>query len=256
MDIDILKPDDTGYLSVIERPSVSPKTSSRQTSSGSHSPEFDPYTEPLSEGEDEDMNFVQSKNEGQRAGLSGAEVEEAIAYREKMLKERKEEEESQAQTPAKGVSSSNGGLNVSLDDQVGEGSSTGAKRRHRRWPSGGDVKGRTLSIDPLAPSTAFDETLKNKLHETQKSQTGTGRRPSEERAGGNQNGDFNDMPSGDDRIMVRNWTAPPGKRISVPVRIEPKVYFAAERTFLVRSTSIPSIIPLTDPLFPLDVEMA
>lgn len=248
MDIDILKPDDTGYLSVIERPSTSSKATSRQTSSGSHSPEFDQYTEPLSEGEDEDMNIVPSKNEGQRAGLSGVEVEEAIAYREKMLKERKEEEASQGQTPANGATSSNGGLSVSLDDQPGESSSTGAKRRHRRWPSGGDAKGRALSIDPLAPSTAFDETLKNKLHETQKSQTGTGRRPSEERAEDNQNGDLNGMPSGDDRIMVRDWTAPPGKRISIPVRIEPKVYFAAERTFLVRSTSISLVIPLTDPL--------
>ncbi len=27
--------------------------------------------------------------------------------------------------------------------------------------------------------------------------------------------------------------APPGKKIAIPVRIEPKVYFAAERTFLV-----------------------
>lgn len=242
MDIDILKPDNTGYLSVIERPTVSSKAPSRQTSSGSHSPEFDHYTEPLSEGEDEDMNIVPSKNEGQRTGLSGVEVEEAIAYREKMLKERKEEEESQAQTPANGATSNNGGLNVALDDQPGEGSSTGAKRRHRRWPSGGDVKGRTLSIDPLAPSTAFDETLKNKLHETQ---TRTPRRPSEEQAGDNQNGDLNGLASGDDRIMVRDWTAPAGKRISVPIRIEPKVYFAAERTFLVRTASISSVILLT-----------
>lgn len=257
MDIDILKPDDTGYLSVIERPTASPKTSSRQTSSGSHSPEFDHYTEPLSEGEDEDMNIVPSKNEGQRAGLSGVEVEEAIAYREKMLKERKEEEKSQAQTPADSTTSRNGGLNVPLDDQVGEGSSTGPKRRHRRWPSGGDVKGRTLSIDPLAPSTAFDETLKSKLHETQKSQHGTSRRPSEERAGGNQNGDSNGVPSNGDRIMVRNWTAPPGKRISVPVRIEPKVYFAAERTFLkwlntavfvgTIATTLLNFVPADDP---------
>ena len=39
--------------------------------------------------------------------------------------------------------------------------------------------------------------------------------------------------AGDDRVLERNWTAPAGKRIAVPVRIEPKVYFASERTFLV-----------------------
>lgn len=33
-------------------------------------------------------------------------------------------------------------------------------------------------------------------------------------------------------IYARKFRAPPGKRIFVPVRVEPKVYFAAERTFL------------------------
>ncbi len=33
-------------------------------------------------------------------------------------------------------------------------------------------------------------------------------------------------------VYERKFRAPPGKRISVPVRIEPKVHFAAERTFL------------------------
>ncbi|KAE8151145.1 VTC domain-containing protein [Aspergillus avenaceus] len=35
-----------------------------------------------------------------------------------------------------------------------------------------------------------------------------------------------------DRRTVKRFTAPKGKRIHVPVRVEPKVYFAAERTFL------------------------
>jgi SPX domain protein involved in polyphosphate accumulation/uncharacterized membrane protein YidH (DUF202 family) len=34
------------------------------------------------------------------------------------------------------------------------------------------------------------------------------------------------------QVQARRWKAPPGKRIHVPVRVEPKVYFAAERTFL------------------------
>lgn len=33
-------------------------------------------------------------------------------------------------------------------------------------------------------------------------------------------------------VFERKFRAPPGKRIFVPVRVEPKVYFAAERTFL------------------------
>jgi hypothetical protein len=43
--------------------------------------------------------------------------------------------------------------------------------------------------------------------------------------GGNQNED--------DRVLTREWHGPTGKRIAIPVRVEPKVYFAAERTFLV-----------------------
>lgn len=37
---------------------------------------------------------------------------------------------------------------------------------------------------------------------------------------------------GEGRIVTRRFKAPKGKKIHVPVRVEPKVYFAAERTFL------------------------
>jgi SPX domain protein involved in polyphosphate accumulation len=37
---------------------------------------------------------------------------------------------------------------------------------------------------------------------------------------------------GPGQIQERRFKAPPGKKIYVPVRVEPKVYFAAERTFL------------------------
>ena len=40
------------------------------------------------------------------------------------------------------------------------------------------------------------------------------------------------MLLGGGRIETKRFRAPKGKRIHVPVRIEPKVYFAAERTFL------------------------
>lgn len=37
---------------------------------------------------------------------------------------------------------------------------------------------------------------------------------------------------GSGRVQTKRIRAPPGKKIYVPVRVEPKVYFAAERTFL------------------------
>ena len=41
---------------------------------------------------------------------------------------------------------------------------------------------------------------------------------------------INSMPGG--QVQAKRFKAPKGKRIHVPVRVEPKVYFAAERTFL------------------------
>ncbi|EEB97308.1 hypothetical protein MPER_03406, partial [Moniliophthora perniciosa FA553] len=92
MDTDIQKPD-TGYLSVIERPAgTSSKGSSTMVSSGETSPK-NKYTEPLSEGEeDEDMDRAPAKDEGKRIGLTDIQVAEATAYREKMLKERRQSE--------------------------------------------------------------------------------------------------------------------------------------------------------------------
>ncbi|KAG5977152.1 hypothetical protein E4U55_007011 [Claviceps digitariae] len=40
------------------------------------------------------------------------------------------------------------------------------------------------------------------------------------------------MLFGSEPIQQKKFKAPPGKKIYVPVRVEPKVYFAAERTFL------------------------
>ena len=37
---------------------------------------------------------------------------------------------------------------------------------------------------------------------------------------------------GTGELQSKRIKAPPGKKIYVPVRVEPKVYFAAERTFL------------------------
>ncbi|KDR78843.1 hypothetical protein GALMADRAFT_244468 [Galerina marginata CBS 339.88] len=279
MDVDILKPD-TGYLSVIERPSgfssqpssgkgPTPASSSRQTfsppsSGGSSSPVIEGvYTEPLSEGEDDDLELGLARDEDLRTGLSGDDVKAAIAYREKMLEvRRKEEEEERKKRKKRGKEKSNG------DAGEGEGKDNGNAAEHveagetrpkfARQKSAGISK-KAFSIDPLAPSSAFDETLKTKLegeearrrHRKSRSESshsvsrsGYGRRNDENHG----EEDEDDRPQdereeeaalggparrdGDDRIVERNWRAPAGKRISVPVRIEPKVYFAAERTFL------------------------
>jgi len=296
VDVDILKPD-TGYLSVIERPStisVSPSTkgsptasSSRQAYSpreGTESPAMQVYSEPLSEGEEDDEEGLPAPDEGKRTGLSGADLELAISYREQMLKMRKEEEDEENRKLKKagkekdtnGVhqETGTGGL---VNPEAAEHADISKRHKHSREKS--TISKKALSIDPLALSSAFDETLKTKLEGEEmrrrfikgrsaaSSQVHTPRSVrsrSRARAYGQRNdqvGDGEDIDrpadeaeeeaalggpakrNGDDRIVERSWRAPEGKRISVPVRIEPKVYFAAERTFLV------NLSPFTDFMF-------
>ncbi|KAI0767984.1 SPX-domain-containing protein [Trametes elegans] len=240
MEVDILKPD-TGAL-VIERPlqSSSKGTSSRTGTSGQTTPERMQYAEPVSEGEeDEVMDLAPAKDEGKRTGLSGQQIAAAVAIREKNLKERETEDAQSTHEQA-----------VADDDAADADERSPLLAKGCRRGSGniiaaalsGTTQVRAMSIDPLATSTAFDETLRDRLREenAQRGAPGSG--------GGDGEGDDGDDEGeeeeeaeerragpaagvGSDRILERNWRAPPGKRIAVPVRIEPKVYFAAERTF-------------------------
>lgn len=92
-------------------------------------------------------------------------------------------------------------------------------------------QGRGLSIDPLAPSSAFDETLRDRLREEQRQKKSEDAVEEEDDVA--EGTSRREHSPSDDRVLERRWVAPPGKRIAVPVRVEPKVYFAAERTFLV-----------------------
>lgn len=321
VDVDILKPD-TGYLSVIERPATSTsspfnsssgKGATPARSSGSGSDAESPvlgavttgYTEPLSEGEedetyghcDEEDEDESGSGEGKvdkgkkrkygrglepareedlsaRTGLSGDDVKAAVEYREQMLRVRKEEEEEERKREKKAGKErvEDGGEMGDGEGEEGEGAGL-EERRHRhkfgRQRSLGISK-QALSIDPLAPSLAFDETLKTKLEGEEAKRRADGgtttRGSSTSRPRGSRSvsrtskrrladyGLRNDQEEderpadvveeeaalngkrggeGDERILERKWRAPAGKLIAIPVRIEPKVYFAAERTFLV-----------------------
>lgn len=207
--------------------------------------------------------FVRSaRHEDLRTGLQTADVAAAVAFREKTLKERQAEADAEA---SKGISPSVTARDMAADDGDADGytaevdddddadehtalmSSQQPKKRKATKAAkasaemSGVVAGRAFSIDPLAPSSAFDETLRDKLREdvVRKRQgadveDAVDEDEDDEEAPGEGPG-----PSGVDpneRLLERHWTAPAGKRIAVPVRIEPKVYFAAERTFLVRTS--------------------
>jgi hypothetical protein len=55
-------------------------------------------------------------------------------------------------------------------------------------------------------------------------------------------------PLSSTRVTSRRFKAPKGKKIHVPVRVEPKVYFAAERTFLSWVRSLSFLSPLSSAL--------
>ncbi|KAH9885846.1 SPX-domain-containing protein [Cubamyces lactineus] len=243
MEVDILKPD-TGAL-VIERPlqSSSKGTSSRAGTSGQTTPERIQYAEPVSEGEeDEAMDMAPAKDEGQRIGLPKQDVAAAVAIREKNLKER------DTQPPAATATAAES--DADDDDEV-DATERSPFLKKARKDSGGIVAAalsstaqvRAMSIDPLATSTAFDETLRDRLREENvQRRDGAGSAVGD---GDDEDEDDDDSArarrargaveegreAGDDRILDRSWRAPAGKRIAIPVRIEPKVYFAAERTF-------------------------
>lgn len=231
VDTDILKPNQ-GYLSVARPANTSSKGTSDQTSSSSgvNTPEnLAPprYSEPVSDGEeDEDMDRAPAKDADLRTGLSYKDVAEANAYREKMLKEieeacENEEDASHLKPYLRGR-------------QTGQPLTIGK-------PRGADIQ-----IDPLASASAFDATLRQQLRKAESvARDSIGDNSHSQKTDGETIGlannsleDLEDPHSSGINTtapeFVNNFLAPAGKRVSIPVRVEPKVYFAAERTFLVR----------------------
>jgi hypothetical protein len=209
VDIDIRKPD-TGTVH-IDRPSGRGSlTGSQGASSHSLTPiDIDmepPYTEPLSEGEEEEEGELAiAPDENRRVGFREGEATEAIAFRKRHLADDDAPRETHPIT-AKVPIEAHGELHP--------------------HPHG---KPRGLSIDPLAPAATFDEVLKNKLRNL--SASGSKRRGQGNLSdGSDENTAFEEE---EERILTREWSAQPGKKIAVPVRVEPKVFFACERTFLV-----------------------
>lgn len=222
VDIDILKPS-TGYLSV-ERPATPLKGTPERQSSGELTPS-QVYAEPVSEGEeDEIMDMAPAKDEGGRTGLSQQDVAAAVAFRERSLKERDDSGWQGVGSPARnGIEQGE----ITEDEEADERTPFLSVPRSPLPPrTQRDYK--TLSIDPLAPSSAFDKTLRERLQGAENAENREGgSRPREAK------GIVEDELPEDDRLLVRDWIAPSGKKIAVPVRVEPKVYFANERTFLV-----------------------
>ena len=222
MDQDIRKPVSAKSKVLIERPR-STTHSSAQTSAP-ESPVVPSYREPVSEGEDDEEYLVQAaKNEEVHLRLPPDATAQARAARD--FREQKIRDEAAATAESSRAATK-------------EGPSESAASRANKTkydPS--------LRIDPLASSDRFDKNVSlldeqslKKLNDAVKREKERERdNESEEEAGGSGEDDVEDEDedeAGNRVVYVDSFRAPPGKRIAVPVRVEPKVVFAAERTFL------------------------
>lgn len=212
MDTDIRKPD-TG-IAHFERPAPSTSTPT---------PPY--YTEPLSEGEeDEEVAIHIARNENKITGLDPDAAAAAISHREFFLKQKAEEDERKKKIGQTKPVTSRDGDHTDEED----GRTPFLRTKRASMPTG--ERPRNLSIYPLTPSSQFDKNFKSKLNRDNNEGVARPQTRTEEQENGNTPGPASSHQN--EIEYVREWRAQGGKRIAVPVRIEPKVYFAAERTFL------------------------
>ncbi|KDQ14895.1 hypothetical protein BOTBODRAFT_32261 [Botryobasidium botryosum FD-172 SS1] len=244
MDTDIRKPD-KGAMH-IERPHSAihshdhtPPSLDAISPVGEHKSRFPNYVEPLSEGEeDENMGMAIPRDEATHIGVPADEAGKAIKFREEMLRKRQEDEErakaaagaKQKQKQKQPAANDEGD---DAEDEFDEDERTPFLRSQRRRSSQPAERPRGLAINPLQLSSKFDEAFMSKLRKNPQvaavaeEEEGAGQ-------GASARGDEQEAeePVAEQREYVRHFIAQPGKKIAVPVRIEPKVIFANERTFL------------------------
>ncbi|KAJ7476038.1 VTC domain-containing protein [Mycena latifolia] len=206
MDTDILKPD-TGYLAVIERPAhaasasasgSSTKHSSVQPTSGTRTP-LSPVS-PLSP--DDDVDGAHGYNEPVSEG----------------------EDDDRDLAPARDEDKRTGLSGKEVAEAI-------AYREHMLKSRSGADRDRLKGAREAARKRRHGGGIRDHPAEDEDEGEGEETRPAPEDGENDEDDPLTQRPW-DERTMSRDLRAPPGKRISVPVRIEPKVYFAAERTFL------------------------
>lgn len=233
MDQDIRKPVTAKSKILIERPQSNIHSNASMEGSALPSPAAKSttsqasYHEPISEGEDDEEYLVhKAKNEEDHLRLPSDVAAQARAAREHREKHIRDE-------AARRVGITTYGENEAESSSAGavNGSSSRPARENRSQQQ----YDASLRIDPLASSDRFDKNLQllddksmKKLQEAAKN-----RREDQVEEGEEEEDDEEEGGDDDERVIyVDQFRAPPGKKIAIPVRVEPKVVFAAERTFL------------------------
>ncbi|WVW84777.1 hypothetical protein I302_106812 [Kwoniella bestiolae CBS 10118] len=237
MDQDIRKPVSAKSRVLIERPHSNAHSSASATTSAIHSPARSSqpsYHEPVSEGEEDEEFMIQiAKNEDEHLRLPPGAAAEARAARDFREKKLRDEAHLKANPTSKPSSSSKVNGNGNEHEEI-----DGLPRRNSS-----NKYDPSLRIDPLASSDRFDKNVSlldakslKKLNEAVAARGGKPGQGQQEEVDSEDEHehdvDEEEDESGNQVIYVDQFRAPPGKRIAVPVRVEPKVVFAAERTFL------------------------
>jgi hypothetical protein len=234
MDQDIRKPVSAKSKVLIERPQSNNHSNASSGPTAPQSPvQSQPsYHEPISEGEDDDEYLVHSaKNEEDHLRLPPDAAQQARAAREHREQMLRDQASKQLQA-SRGENGNNKSKSNDQEEREQGGSESVAKQRAQYDPS--------YRIDPLASSQRFDRNMSQldernlkKLNEAVQAaerEYGPGGNDEESDEGGRI--DQEDEVDGDRVVYVDHFKAPAGKRIAMPIRMEPKVVFAAERTFL------------------------
>ncbi|SAM86368.1 probable VTC4-Vacuolar Transporter Chaperone [Ustilago bromivora] len=248
MDIDIRKPPSNNLA--IERPSSmthSPAGPSRPDTPASRSGSM-PYNEPVSEDEfdgadDDDRGHIMAdeSHEADNVGISAFDprIREAREERERNIKLRQQELEKQRrENPDKTSNAAGGMLAVAASSLATERRSSLNKAKSTA-PTRDEI---------LAPSHRYDQNFFSKLtpkniqrlwktkgssHDhDEDGHTDAEADDEDDRVRRALEGQDEEVPRGPNVEYVTDFHAQPGKKVSVPIRIEPKVYFANERTFL------------------------
>ncbi|UZJ54464.1 hypothetical protein CBS101457_003784 [Exobasidium rhododendri] len=250
MDIDIRKAP-TRQLEITRPHNLSSNASSRPDTPGSKPDSNHPYHEPESEDEfeeevgDEDSHAHQHNrgaiaNEEREAGSLGLtihdpRIREIREQRMRNIEERQAELEKQrAENPDATTNAAASAISAQQSNFV-SGKARGSSRDTPR-----------ISKDEiLSTSTAFDKNYFTKLTPNNIKRLWRAKYSRDAGEGGyddDDDDDESDGPSGrgtvardeeESRVVITtSFHAGPGKKVSMPIRIEPKVYFGAERLFL------------------------
>jgi len=238
-----------------DRPTPAISASRSETTSGT-TPDVDrdqpevpfQHAEPVSSGEeDEDMDVAVANDEATIAGVPTASADEARAFRAAQTGDA-------PKTPGKGKAAPDA---IPEEDEVMDVFTPYLRQRRQSTTRPGSQEASvdrrrgsaaqsSFGITPLKTADAFDKNFQARLHEVLSDAKNEAARKGTEAQVRDADRDSEDEDADDEReggpagkgpqnsgtTYVTDIHAPPGHKIAIPVRVEPKVYFANERTFL------------------------